>query len=96
MVRDSETQRRFNVAASRAKDQLRLFHSPTLNNLRTECLRYRLLEHCLNPSVEQTRVGDLDVDELRRLAKSERRDQVKPPEPFDSWFEVDVFLRIVE
>ncbi|MFH1699802.1 MAG: AAA domain-containing protein [Candidatus Zixiibacteriota bacterium] len=96
MVRDSETQRRFNVAASRAKDQLWLFHSPTLNDLRTECLRYRLLEHCLNPTVEQTRVGDYDIDELRRLAKSERRDRVKPPEPFDSWFEVDVFLRIVE
>ncbi len=96
MVRDSETQRRFNVAASRAKDQLWLFHSPTLNDLRTECLRYRLLEHCLNPTVEQTRVGDYDIEEIRRLAISERRDQVKPPEPFDSWFEVDVFLRIVE
>lgn len=96
MVRDSETQRRFNVAASRAKDQLWLFHSPTLNDLRTECLRYRLLEHCLNPTVEQARVGDCDIEEIRRLATSERRGRVTPPEPFDSWFEVDVFLRIVE
>lgn len=95
MVRDAETQRRFNVAASRAKDQLWLFHSPTLNDLRMECLRYRLLEHCLNPSVEQPRVGDLDLDDLRRLAKSKARDG-KAPEPFGSWFEVDVFLRIAE
>ena len=96
MTRDEETQRRFNVAASRAKDQLWLFHSPTLNDLRTECLRYRLLEHCLNPSVEQTKVGDLDLDELRRLATPEVRGRRSPPEPFDSWFEVDVFLRIAE
>jgi len=96
MVRDTETQRRFNVAASRAKDQLWLFHSPTLNDLRTECLRYRLLEHCLNPNVQQTQVGDHDEDELRRLAQNERRDRVNRPKPFDSWFEVDVFLRIAE
>lgn len=96
MIRDEETQRRFNVAASRAKDQLWLFHSPTLNDLRTECLRYRLLEHCLNPSVEQTKVGDLDLDELRRLATPEVRGRRSPSEPFDSWFEVDVFLRIAE
>lgn len=96
MVRDEETQRRFNVAASRAKDQLWLFHSPTLNDLRTECLRYRLLEHCLNPSVEQTKVGDLDLGELRRLATPEVRGRRSHPEPFDSWFELDVFLRIAE
>jgi very-short-patch-repair endonuclease len=96
MVRDEETQRRFNVAASRAKDQLWLFHSPTLNELRTECLRYRLLEHCLNPSVAQASVGDLDVLGLRRLAGSEARDRTNAPTPFDSWFEVDVFLKIAE
>ena len=96
MVRDEETQRRFNVAASRAKDQLWLFHSPTLNDLRTECLRYRLLEHCLNPSVDQPMVGEHDVDGLRRLATSEARGRTRHPEPFGSWFEVDVFLRIAE
>ncbi|MHA2251502.1 MAG: AAA domain-containing protein [Candidatus Kariarchaeaceae archaeon] len=96
MVRDSETQRRFNVAASRAKDQLWLFHTPTLNDLRTECLRYKLLEHCLNPAVEQSKIGDHNIDSLRKLAESERRDQINPPEPFDSWFEVDVFIRIAE
>lgn len=57
---------------------------------------YRLLEHCLNPSVAQTTVGDLDVPELRRLAESEARDRTNAPTPFDSWFEVDVFLKIAE
>lgn len=97
MVRDSETQRRYNVAASRAKDQLWLFHTPSLNDLRTECLRYRLLEHCLDPSLdEQSIVRNHNVDSLRRLAESEKRGHLNPPEPFDSWFEVDVFVRIAE
>ena len=95
MVRDAETQRRFNVAASRAKDQLWLFHSPTLNDLRPECLRYRLLKYCLNPSIEQRTIGDLDIDSIRRLAMSGARDRTRPPDPFDSWFEVDVFIKIV-
>jgi len=44
-------QQRFNVAASRAKDQLWLFHTPTVNDFRNkECLRFRLLSYCLNPN----------------------------------------------
>lgn len=42
--------RRFNVAASRAKDQLVLFHTATLNDLHPDCMRYKLLEYCLNPT----------------------------------------------
>jgi len=42
--------RRFNVAASRAKDQLVLFHTATLSDLHPECMRYKLLEYCLNPT----------------------------------------------
>jgi very-short-patch-repair endonuclease len=41
--------RRFNVAASRAKDQMVLFHTATLSDLHPECMRYKLLEYCLNP-----------------------------------------------
>jgi very-short-patch-repair endonuclease len=96
MVRDAETQRRFNVAASRARDQLWLFHTPTLNDLRPGCLRYRLLEYCLNPSVVQDSVGGIDIENLRHLAHSEVRERTSAPESFDSWFEVDVFLKIVD
>lgn len=96
MVRDAETQRRFNVAASRAKDQLWLFHTPTLNDLRQGCLRYHLLEYCLNPSVKQSKLLGMDLEKLRQLSKSEARDRTSAPEPFDSWFEVDVFLMIAD
>ncbi|WML44346.1 AAA domain-containing protein [Neobacillus sp. PS3-40] len=45
--------RRFNVAVSRAKDQLWLFHTPTLNDFRNkECLRYQLISYCENPPKE--------------------------------------------
>ncbi|MEQ6389239.1 AAA domain-containing protein [Bacillaceae bacterium S4-13-58] len=45
--------RRFNVAVSRAKDQLWLFHTPTTNDFRNkECLRYQLISYCQNPDRE--------------------------------------------
>ncbi len=40
---------RFNVAASRAQDQLWLFHTATLDVLSLACMRYRLLSYMLNP-----------------------------------------------
>ena len=86
-------ERRFNVAVSRARDQLWLFHSATLNDLSPKCLRYRLLEYCLNPGVGGE-VEGVDLEELERLAaRPGRRPRSQPP-PFDSWFEVDVCLKI--
>jgi len=40
---------RFNVAASRAQDQLWLFHSATLDVLSPACMRHHLLSYMLNP-----------------------------------------------
>lgn len=88
----SNFERRFNVAASRAKDQLWLFHSVTCNDLSPLCLRRRLLVHFQNPVVQN--ITGLDKDELERRAFQDNRQIVKPPPPFDSWFEVDVALEI--
>lgn len=45
--------RRFNVAVSRAKDQLWLFHTPTVNDFRNkECFRYQLISYCEDPAIE--------------------------------------------
>ncbi len=49
LTKDTD-KRRFNVAASRAKDQLWLFHSITTNDLNPNCFRYRLLSYCQSPS----------------------------------------------
>lgn len=46
--------RRYNVAASRAQDQMWLFHTPTVNDFRNkECLRYKLLSYFLDPKAQQ-------------------------------------------
>ena len=91
---DAAAQRRFNVAASRARDQMYLFHTATLTDLNASCLRYQLLEYCLNPTVKSPDVSGLDVAELEQLSVRADRQRVGAPAPFDSWFEVDVFLRI--
>jgi very-short-patch-repair endonuclease len=90
-------ERRFNVAASRARDQMLLFHSVVLEDLSPKCLRYRLLEYCLNPQADPLEAAGFKLNDLRDLASSPvRRDRQRPPEPFDSWFEVDVCIRIME
>ncbi|MGB5147006.1 MAG: AAA domain-containing protein [Porticoccaceae bacterium] len=45
---------RFNVAVSRAQDQLWLFHSTELDTLSSACMRYRLLSYMLNPQRQAT------------------------------------------
>jgi very-short-patch-repair endonuclease len=89
-------ERRFNVAASRARDQMWLFHTATLNDLSTKCLRYSLLEYCFNPQVKPTALNGLDQQKLAEVARKADRTRMLPPPPFDSWFEVDVFLKIAE
>ncbi|MFD1434138.1 tellurite resistance TerB C-terminal domain-containing protein [Kroppenstedtia eburnea] len=44
-----DAQQRFNVAASRAKNQMRLYHSVDLEDLNPDDFRYRLLNYCQNP-----------------------------------------------
>lgn len=49
LVKRSDMQR-FNVAASRARDQMWLFHSVGLEDLNPNCVRARLLQYCLDPA----------------------------------------------
>ena len=92
---DEASRRRFNVAASRARDQMTLFHSATLNDLSPNDLRFELLQYCQNPSVQRAEYSGKPVAELERLAATANRQSVRPPEPFGSWFELDVFLKLV-
>jgi very-short-patch-repair endonuclease/type II secretory pathway component PulC len=86
--------RRFNVATSRAKEQMWLFHTPTLSDLSKNCLRKRLLGFFIDPLRQFAIPIDQDMDVLRRKALRSNRQIEKPPEPFESWFELDVALRI--
>jgi len=93
MVKSAD-QRRFNVAASRAQEQMWLFHSVTMNHLSEQCFRRRLLEYFLNPMSHISQALGESAEELREKAFRANRMVEKPPAPFDSWFEVDVALQI--
>ena len=49
LAHDSDRQR-FNVAASRARDQMWLFHTVDINSLSNRCIRRRLLSYMCDPS----------------------------------------------
>lgn len=90
----SSDQQRFNVAASRARDQLFLFHSVTTSDLSESCLRRKLL-HFFQDTAPQIIAG-IDENALEMRALRDERSIIKPPTPFDSWFEVDVALEIAK
>lgn len=86
---DQRSERRFNVAFSRAREQVFLFHSVTVDDLSPKCLRRTLLEYCLDPAAGLAASTFADHGSL---AAADRREPVPPP--FDSWFEVDVCTEI--
>lgn len=79
IAKDSDRQR-FNVATSRARDQVFLFHSVRLGDIKNpECVRYRLLNWYQNPPIAEMEAGK---EVLRQKAESE--------------FEFDVGIRIID
>jgi very-short-patch-repair endonuclease len=69
LTKDAD-KRRFNVAASRARDQMWLFHSVKLDDLKPDDLRYKLLLHCkLPPDVQDY---SLDAELMKCESKFER------------------------
>jgi very-short-patch-repair endonuclease len=69
-------QQTFNVAASRAKNQMRLYHSIDLEDLTNkEDYRYQLLSYCINPtrvneefeSLEEKCESPFEIDVLRMI-----------------------------
>ncbi len=91
-----EDERRFNVAVSRAKEQLWLFHSVKPNDLSSFCLRRKLLDHFYDPMSYINRIEGVDIEELQKKVYYANRQIERPPKPFDSWFEVDVALAIAQ
>ena len=81
-------QRRFNVAMSRARDQVWLFHSMKQHDLGPTDLRRRLVGFFENPGGEVEQQW-LDREQLERAARLPRQ-RGSQPDPYDSWLEVDV------
>lgn len=89
-------QRRFNVAMSRARDQVWLFHSVQQHDLSNEDLRARLLSFFYGSSNNRVPVGLYEeLDRLEREAKHSPRRPGEQPHPYESWFEVDVALELL-
>jgi very-short-patch-repair endonuclease len=62
VLSNDSARQRFNVAASRAQDQLWLFHSATLDVLSPACMRHRLLGYMLNPGRQAAEERNLRFD----------------------------------
>jgi hypothetical protein len=84
-----EYERRYNVAASRAKDQMWLFYSVHIEDLAPHDLRHKLLNHFLNYQNGEIWEGDHISEPIGG------RSSINLPSRFRSWFEVDVFNEIV-
>ena len=92
---DAKFQARLNVAASRARDQMWLFHSVELSDLKPDDLRAQLISHCQNPDLGVSKPLDpVQIQQLAEEASRPNRGNYKPPRPFDSWFELDVYLDV--
>lgn len=79
---------RYNVAASRAKDQMWVFHSIALADLgNPEDMRFQLLDYCYGV---RHRTDDPDIEHSGRVS-----DDVRTA-PFDSLFEQRVFNRLID
>jgi very-short-patch-repair endonuclease len=90
-----EAQRRFNVAMSRARDQVWLFHSVQQHDLSREDLRWRLL-HFFNSQGRAMLAGLYEeLDRLEHEVMDRGRQVGEQPNPFESWFEVDVAIELL-
>jgi len=88
--------RRFNVAMSRARDQVWLFTSVGIDQLSREDLRYRLL-HYFKTWNELLKQDVYEKKEhLEHIFRSRRRRLGEQPEPYESWFEVDVAYELLK
>lgn len=88
-------QRRFNVAMSRARDQVWLFHSVQHHDLSREDLRRKVLNFVCSPGQSSVDALYEELDRLEREAKRSYRQPGQQPEPYESWFEVDVALALL-
>ena len=79
---------------SRARDQVRLFHSVRQHDLGPDDLRRKLIAFFENPAHGAFHRQSEDLDRLEREARS-RWLPGNQPEPYESWFEVDVALELL-
>jgi very-short-patch-repair endonuclease len=88
-------ERRFNVAMSRARDQVWLFHSVKLEDLSSQDLRSKLLRFFQIPHLMVQSAVHEELSRLNDALRNSRRELGEQPEPYESWFEVDVAVELL-
>lgn len=87
-------ERKFNVAMSRAREQVILVRSVKKEDLSSFCLRRRLIAF-FESKDDYSMIPGVSLNELKKLAGAIDREERDPPYGFDSWFEVDVAIEIM-
>lgn len=79
--------KKINVALSRAKEQMILFHSVKLEHLQSNDFRNRIIKFFNDEvkPIEPLRIDDYNTERFR----------YNVPEPFDSWFEYDITKSLI-
>lgn len=88
IINDDDKKRKINVALSRAKEQMILFHSVKNDDLGPKDFRREILNFFYSEVKPQK---PLILDRL-----SIQRDRFNVPNPFDSWFEFDIAKSLIE
>lgn len=80
--------KKINVALSRAKEQMILFHSVKSEHLQSNDFRNKILTFFNDEveSIEPLQIDDYNIERFRHNV----------PEPFDSWFEYDIAKTLIE
>ncbi|HBK83052.1 MAG TPA: hypothetical protein DDZ41_05565, partial [Flavobacterium sp.] len=88
IISDQDEFKKINVALSRAKEQMILFHSVEHNDLQTNDFRNKILSFFKDEAkpISQLQINNNNIERYRHNV----------PEPFDSWFEFDVAKALIE
>jgi very-short-patch-repair endonuclease len=88
IISDQDEFKKINVALSRAKEQMILFHSVEHNDLQTNDFRNKILSFFKDEAkpISQLQIDNNNIERYRHNV----------PEPFDSWFECDIAKALIE
>lgn len=88
IISDQDEFKKINVALSRAKEQMILFHSVKSEHLQSNDFRNKILTFFNDEveSIEPLQIDDYNIERFRHNV----------PEPFDSWFEYDIAKTLIE
>lgn len=88
IISDQDEFKKINVALSRAKEQMILFHSVQHNDLQTNDFRNKILSFFKDEAkpISQLQIDNNNIERYRHNV----------PEPFDSWFECDIAKALIE